>query len=288
MSTKTAQVYPPAVSTQAVNSARRASNLALAWMRAVASKAGPVEPTSRHVLLTLATHMDKHGRAYPSHKLLAEETGLTERSVGQHLRLAESAGWIRVYEKHRPGKAWRWHEYEAVISNGSSDSNNIVPELASGPRIESNGIRPEPASGPSASAETDDGPEGSSSPTSRRGVGEDSPNALRNASALLASRPAIDGTRSGTSFHEVRNHVPTNSPKPNSTKITLHQDQERAREIAESLRPAPKPETNSAETRIAKLRTVITGMPDASDETIRRCVSDASLEEVRQARSPTP
>lgn len=89
------------------------------WRSAVASKFGPESPTTRHVLLTLSIHMNEKGEScYPSTKLLADETGLSERSVCTHLELAEKSGWIMRKSRQRPGQQWRQHVYSPVIPIG--------------------------------------------------------------------------------------------------------------------------------------------------------------------------
>nr|WP_279577370.1 helix-turn-helix domain-containing protein [Pseudomonas sp. LA21] len=53
------------------------------------------DPTARHVLLCLANYADKHGRgAFPSVASLADDTGLSERTVQAKLRALEEQGII--------------------------------------------------------------------------------------------------------------------------------------------------------------------------------------------------
>lgn len=53
------------------------------------------DSTARHVLLCLANYADKHGRgAFPSVASLADDTGLSERTVQTKLRLLEELGVI--------------------------------------------------------------------------------------------------------------------------------------------------------------------------------------------------
>lgn len=87
------------------------------WRSAVASKHGPSNPTTRHVLLTLALHMnEKGGSCFPSIDLLVEESGLSRRAVIDHLGTAEREGWIGKRDLRRPnGQGWRRVEYFALI-----------------------------------------------------------------------------------------------------------------------------------------------------------------------------
>lgn len=79
--------------------------------RAAILKSG-LKPTTRHVLLTLSCHVNDVGQsAYPSTKLLAEETGLSERAVITHLHEASEAGWLRICKHGFGGQKWARNEY---------------------------------------------------------------------------------------------------------------------------------------------------------------------------------
>ena len=91
-------------------------NLLFEWRDLVASKQGPKRSTTRHVLLTLSLHMQLDGRScFPSVRLVAERTGLSERTVCTHLRLASEQGWIQKSVKGKCGKGWRLHQYLPTI-----------------------------------------------------------------------------------------------------------------------------------------------------------------------------
>lgn len=110
---------------------------------AVCSKHGPPSPTRRHVLLVLSLHMDKDGGScFPSERLLAEETGLSERSVGQHLEVAAREGWV-CRQQRGSTKGWRQWHYLASIPDApepDSDAMAVAPETGS-PAME---FAPEP------------------------------------------------------------------------------------------------------------------------------------------------
>ena len=77
-------------------------------------------PTTRHVLLTLACHMNEFGNGcFPSTKTLARQTGLSERSVCTHLEVAMKAGWITVQKRRLSGRAWKRHEYQISWPQGT-------------------------------------------------------------------------------------------------------------------------------------------------------------------------
>lgn len=87
------------------------------WRSALASELGPQSPVTRHVLLTLALHMNEKGEScFPSIDTLTEETNLARRSVIGHLQEAEREGWIgKRAMRMSNGHGWRRVEYFAVI-----------------------------------------------------------------------------------------------------------------------------------------------------------------------------
>lgn len=95
-------------------------NLLIEWRDLVASKQGPKRSTTRHVLLTLSLHMKLDGSScFPSVRLLAERTDLSERTVCTHLRLASEQGWIKIRAKGKSGRGWRRNEYSPTIPVGT-------------------------------------------------------------------------------------------------------------------------------------------------------------------------
>ena len=84
------------------------------WRHAVLRSDLP--PTTRHVLLTLSCHMNDAGEScFPSIATLVEETGLSNRSVIDHIRFAKEAGWLKVGLHGFGGQKWRSHEYACAI-----------------------------------------------------------------------------------------------------------------------------------------------------------------------------
>lgn len=83
------------------------------WQHAIVQSDLP--PTTRHVLLTLAVHMNAMGEScYPSTATQARETGLSERTVVSHLDAAVRAGWL-VRDRHGfGGRKWARNEYRAA------------------------------------------------------------------------------------------------------------------------------------------------------------------------------
>lgn len=76
--------------------------------------------TTRHVLLTLSCHFNDAGEAcYPSTRLLAEETGLSERAVITHLANARALGWLRVSKHGFAGQEWARNQYTPSFPQGT-------------------------------------------------------------------------------------------------------------------------------------------------------------------------
>lgn len=89
------------------------------WQRAVISAVGPPKSATRHLLLTLALHMNADGSScYPSLNLLAAETQLDRATVKRHLAIAENAGWIRRQRKQRSDGTWGATVYEPMFPEG--------------------------------------------------------------------------------------------------------------------------------------------------------------------------
>ena len=76
--------------------------------------------TTRHVLLTLSCHFNDACEAcYPSTRLLAEETGLSERAVITHLANARALGWLRVSKHGFAGQEWARNQYTPSFPQGT-------------------------------------------------------------------------------------------------------------------------------------------------------------------------
>lgn len=99
-----------------------------AWRDAILTSDLPA--TTRHVLLTLSTHMNRDGgSAFPSTRTLAQETGLSRRTVEGHLRAAEAKGWIARSEAGA-GRGWRRQEYEPLLPTASAGGAEDSPPKA--------------------------------------------------------------------------------------------------------------------------------------------------------------
>lgn len=83
------------------------------WQQAIARSDLP--STTRHVLLTLALFMDQMGKScFPSIDNLVEASGLSKRTIIEHLKIAAEVGWLRKGRHGYRGQKWRRAEYEAA------------------------------------------------------------------------------------------------------------------------------------------------------------------------------
>ncbi|MGO8854414.1 MAG: helix-turn-helix domain-containing protein [Steroidobacteraceae bacterium] len=161
------------------------------WREILASEHGPPDPSTRLVLFVLALHMNSQGGScYPSQQTIATRTGLSERSVRNHLQAAEKLGWIKVSTLRRPKQAWFNHEYVATIPEAlaqyipkkpwDQDAKWTPPEEAA----DSAGRSPEV-------------PQRAANGAGRPANG--------------AERAAIEDTTAGNLRHDARQNLPTNS-----------------------------------------------------------------------------
>ena len=101
------------------------STQVFSWRHAVISSA--LSPTTRHVLLTLACHVSDAGDAcFPSIDQLVAETGLSRRSVIDHLHAAQAAGWLLIGLHGFRGQKWRSHEYVIAVPAGGISAPETV------------------------------------------------------------------------------------------------------------------------------------------------------------------
>ncbi|RWE44208.1 MAG: helix-turn-helix domain-containing protein [Mesorhizobium sp.] len=87
------------------------------WQHAIIKS--QLEPTTRHVCLTIGCHMAADGSGcFPSYQHIADETGLSRRSVIEHVAKAAEAGYLAVDARQR--------------DNGSATSNIYYPTMPGG------------------------------------------------------------------------------------------------------------------------------------------------------------
>lgn len=96
------------------------SRIRFDWPKSVTKSS--LSPTTRLVLLTLATFMNERGSCFPSHSTIAARSGLSTRAVGKHMAIAEKCGWLRVCRRSRGSKQSACNSYTAVCPTGSGEN----------------------------------------------------------------------------------------------------------------------------------------------------------------------
>lgn len=110
-------------------------NILWSWQHAVIKS--DLQPTTRHVLLTLGLYMNKlGGGCYPTISALCEATGLSNKAVCTHLEKAANRGWISRSKHGFKGQKWANNEYRATFPEGSElgspASQKVVNEVPKG------------------------------------------------------------------------------------------------------------------------------------------------------------
>ena len=86
------------------------------WLETLASECGPPGATTRHILHAISIHMNAQGEsAWPSTATLALRTGLSERAVSKHVKVARSGGWVEVTKRRQAGQGWQVNQYRATV-----------------------------------------------------------------------------------------------------------------------------------------------------------------------------
>lgn len=92
-------------------------NAYFSWQHAI--QKAKIEPTTKLVCYTIATHMANDGSGcFPSYQQIADESGLGRRTVIYHVELAVKAGLLEVEGRER--------------DNGSHSSNLYKPNMPTG------------------------------------------------------------------------------------------------------------------------------------------------------------
>jgi hypothetical protein len=101
------------------------------WERAVISAHGPESPTTRFVLLVLATYWNKDAGlpAWPSIRTLAANSRLSERAVFKHLDIAVGEGWITRHQFKDPSnkQGWRRNAYSMSLPDSLAHAPGAIP-----------------------------------------------------------------------------------------------------------------------------------------------------------------
>lgn len=174
------------------------------WLDLLAGEHGPPDPSTRLVLFVLSLHMSQAGeRCFPSQKLIATRSALSERSVRVHLDRAQAAGWIGIYRKRRTGQAWFVNTYVAMIPK---ELAGLAKEK---PWVEDPVYR-QPAE--SSGDARQNLPPVSQHPANGAGHPAD-----------IAQHPAESAGTGGNLRHDARQNLPTNLPSnsPSNSSVNL-------------------------------------------------------------------
>jgi hypothetical protein len=94
------------------------------WEQAI-TKSG-LESTTRLLLFTLATDMDKHGQScFPSVPEISDASGLGERTISKHIKIAQKSGWLMVSTRRKAGQKWDHNYYEATWPEGGAPDAGV-------------------------------------------------------------------------------------------------------------------------------------------------------------------
>lgn len=87
-------------------------------------------PVTRHVLLTLACHMNDAGEScFPSIQMLCDETGLSKQTLITHLKIASDSGWIVVGKVGLAGQRWGRNSYQIAWPDSQKGGQGGRPPL---------------------------------------------------------------------------------------------------------------------------------------------------------------
>lgn len=104
------------------------------WRAAVL--ASELDATTKHILLTLAVHMNGFGEnCFPSIKRLVKETSLGRSTIITHTKIAQESGWIKKGQHGFGDQRWRTNEYYMAWPDWAQ-KGGPPPE----PRLEEGGL----------------------------------------------------------------------------------------------------------------------------------------------------
>lgn len=104
----------------------------------LAFRASDLPSPAKHVLFELCEFMDKDGkRCFPSIQLLASNTGMGEKTVRRHLKVAVEKGWLFRLRHGKNGQAWANYHYQAKLPGEAKGAVRVTGALGKGAVTES-------------------------------------------------------------------------------------------------------------------------------------------------------
>jgi hypothetical protein len=92
-----------------------------------------LQPTTRHVLLTLSCHMNDAGEScFPTISTLCSETGLSKQTIITHLDLARDAGWVVIGKHGFKGQRWANNDYKISWPHMEDGQGDLPPSNKGG------------------------------------------------------------------------------------------------------------------------------------------------------------
>ncbi|MFJ3035576.1 helix-turn-helix domain-containing protein [Curtobacterium pusillum] len=93
----------------------------------------PMDPYERLVYLTLRSHADKRGVAWPSRSTLAKESGLSESTVKKRLVALEEHGLIRVTVRPKQGAKHDPNLYQVLKLHDDGPRDDVTRDRQGSP-----------------------------------------------------------------------------------------------------------------------------------------------------------
>lgn len=109
------------------------------WRHAIVK--APLSSTTKWVLAAISFHMDDVGNGcFPAIDQISDETGLSRRTVCQHIDIARRAGWLTVERRGMHGRRWKRNQYRPRWPDDDGASDAPPP---SGDHVRRYGERPQ-------------------------------------------------------------------------------------------------------------------------------------------------
>ena len=269
------------------------------WLhRVVLRDFGPRDPLVKLVVFTVNSFMDESGGCFPSQEAIAKASGLGISTVRRKIAVANRSAWLSISAREvYSGRHWRQYRYrcccpasidlkavpvkkggtaEDLANHFEADHGAIDPETLCGTHFPQVGKRRVP---PRVN--------GTQAPPGASGTDKRKPASV-GASGRVPLDHDASTARSGDEHRPLTTRVPPAAEYEVPSISFKQKEQEGGRRASaptgrfvETVSKIPKPDSTKAE-RICK---AIASMPGAPDDDIRRCVSGATIEEVRRARS---
>jgi hypothetical protein len=264
-------------------SALKALDFKYAWLQLMAGRHGPSNPNTRLVLFVLSLHMKKTGAdCWPSAQHIAMRSGLSERAVREHIKLAVAAGWLSVTA--RSGVV---NVYFPVIPKTAIATIGRKPGVKMKPWLQkANGLSVNPPAESLASSASVDGP--TPAPAAEVAL-FDTPEPIAGVLTPAESEPqapALGAPHPGTTvrgpLHQVQpnssGNYQNNNPRPDSPSNGF------AGTLFAKRLKGRTPESESEASRKHRIKALLS-LPEFTDDASIAKVARVTVDEVRLVRT---